>query len=71
MATLKERTETELRESLSRLPAEEAAVLALLQQRMERQMRKDPSHRPHRKKIDADAASRPRARSRSQSRTAG
>jgi DNA topoisomerase-1 len=36
VATLKERTETELRESLSRLPAEEAAVLALLQQRMER-----------------------------------
>jgi DNA topoisomerase I len=39
VATLKERTETELRESLSRLPAEEAAVLALLQQRMERQLR--------------------------------
>ena len=39
VATLKKRTETELRESLSRLPAEEAAVLALLQQRMERQLR--------------------------------
>jgi len=58
VATLKERTETELRESLSRLPAEEAAVLALLQQRMERQLRPDvkrgqrakegPAHR-HRK----------------------
>ena len=38
VATLKERTESELRESLAKLPAEEAAVLALLQQRMERQM---------------------------------
>ena len=37
IATLKERTENELKGSLSRLPAEEAAVLALLQQRMERQ----------------------------------
>jgi DNA topoisomerase-1 len=41
IATLKERTETELRGSLSRLPAEEAAVLALLQQRLKRQMRGD------------------------------
>jgi DNA topoisomerase I len=49
VATLKERAETELRESLSRLPAEEAAVLALLQQRMERQLRADASHRRHRK----------------------
>jgi DNA topoisomerase-1 len=38
VATLKERTEIELRQSLSRMPAEEAAVLALLQQRMERQL---------------------------------
>jgi hypothetical protein len=38
VATLKQRAETELKESLSRLPAEEAAVLALLRQRMERQM---------------------------------
>lgn len=37
--TLKQRTEQELRESLPQLPAEEAAVLALLQQRMERQLR--------------------------------
>jgi DNA topoisomerase-1 len=49
VATLKERTETELRESLSRLSAEEAAVLALLQQRMERQMRTDANHDRHRK----------------------
>jgi DNA topoisomerase-1 len=40
VATVKERTESELKKSLSRLPPEEAAVLALLQQRMERQMRK-------------------------------
>ena len=33
IATLKERTETELRGAISRLPAEEAAVLALLQRR--------------------------------------
>jgi DNA topoisomerase I len=49
VATLKERTETELRQSLSRLPAEEAAVLALLQQRMERQMRTDRGQGTHRK----------------------
>jgi DNA topoisomerase I len=36
--TLKKRTERELRESLTSLSAEEAAVLALLQQRMERQL---------------------------------
>lgn len=36
--TLRNRTEQELRESLPKLPAEEAAVLALLQQRMERQL---------------------------------
>jgi DNA topoisomerase-1 len=39
IATLKARAETELRETISRLPAEEAAVLALLQQSMEQQMR--------------------------------
>ncbi len=50
VATLKERTETELRESLSRLPAEEAAVLALLQQRMERQMRAGAKPGRHRRK---------------------
>jgi DNA topoisomerase-1 len=50
VATLKERTETELRESLSRLPAEEAAVLALLQQRMERQMRTGVNPGRHRRK---------------------
>jgi hypothetical protein len=38
IATLKARAETELRETISRLPAEEAAVLALLQQAMEQQM---------------------------------
>ena len=37
--TLKARTERELRESLKALCGEEAAVLALLQQRMERQIR--------------------------------
>jgi DNA topoisomerase-1 len=43
VATLKERAETELKNSLTRLPPEEAAVLALLQQRMERQVRADAS----------------------------
>ena len=38
VATLKERAETELRKTISRLPPEEAAVLALLQQAMEQQM---------------------------------
>jgi DNA topoisomerase I len=51
VATVKERTETELRQSLSRLPAEEAAVLALLQQRMERQMQGDGNHGQHRRKV--------------------
>src|SRR5436190_1595558 len=41
--TFKARTEHEVRESLPKLPAEEAAVLALLQQRMERQLK--PSNR--------------------------
>jgi hypothetical protein len=45
--TLKERAETELRTSLSQLPPEEAAVLALLQQRMEQQMRADANHGRH------------------------
>ena len=49
IATLKERTESELRESLSRLPAEEAAVLALLQQRMERETRQNAKHARHHK----------------------
>jgi hypothetical protein len=50
VATLKERTETELRESLPRLPAEEAAVLARLQQRMERQMRAEAQPARHLRK---------------------
>ena len=41
--TLKARTEHELRTSLPKLPAEEAAVLALLQQRIEQQL--NPSRR--------------------------
>jgi DNA topoisomerase-1 len=45
VATLKQRAEIELRRSLLRLPSEEAAVLALLQQRMERQMRGDANPR--------------------------
>jgi len=44
VATLKARTEKELRHSLSRLSPEEAAVLALLQQRMERQLQDRPKH---------------------------
>jgi DNA topoisomerase-1 len=39
VATFKERAETELRKKISRLSPEEAAVLALLQQAMEQQMR--------------------------------
>ena len=50
VATLKQRTEAELRESLPGLPAEEAAVLALVQQRMERQLRGLRNHRNGRKK---------------------
>ena len=38
VTTLKSRAEKELRRSLSTLSPEEAAVLALLQQRMERQL---------------------------------
>ncbi len=48
IAVLKDRTEAELRGSLAGLPAEEAAVLALLQQRMERQMHMSPKHAGHR-----------------------
>ena len=48
IAVLKDRTEAELRGSLAGLPAEEAAVLALLQQRMERQMHMGPKHAGHR-----------------------
>ncbi len=71
VATLKLRTETELRESLPRLPAEEAAVLALLQQRMERQMRAggDDGRRPRKRQVASGA--RARARGRSPSRNAG
>jgi DNA topoisomerase-1 len=47
IATLKDRAESELRGAISRLPAEEAMVLALLQQRMERQMRANPRKRRH------------------------
>jgi DNA topoisomerase I len=39
LETLQSRTEKELRTSLPKLPAEEAAVLALLQQRMQRQLK--------------------------------
>lgn len=46
---LKERTESELRQSLARLPAEEAAVLALLQQRMEREL-ESGKRRPKRRR---------------------
>jgi DNA topoisomerase-1 len=42
--TLKTKTERELRESLSALSSEEAAVLALLQQRMERQSKGAPGN---------------------------
>jgi hypothetical protein len=48
IATLKERAESELRRSVSRLPSEEAMVLALLQQRMERQIR--PARQPDSKR---------------------
>jgi DNA topoisomerase-1 len=41
--TLNQRTERELREHLKRLPPEEAAVLALLQQRMQRDLKKAKS----------------------------
>jgi DNA topoisomerase-1 len=40
--TLQARTERELRDSIGTLPAEEAAVLALLQQRMERELDRSP-----------------------------
>jgi len=43
LTTMKERTERELKGSLSRLPPEEAAVLALLQQRMDWQIETDKS----------------------------
>jgi hypothetical protein len=47
--TLKERTETELRESLARLPAEGAAVRALLQQRMGPKLREGANRGEDRK----------------------
>jgi DNA topoisomerase-1 len=43
--TLKARTEQRLRGSLNKLPAEEAAVLALLQQRLESEMNEKPRRR--------------------------
>jgi DNA topoisomerase I len=60
VATFKERAESELRESLSRLPAEEAAVLALLQQRIERQLQPRGKGGPTRK--GRPAARRPSRR---------
>ena len=48
--TLKSRTEQELRESINTLPPEEAAVLALLQQRMERQLGRKTKARSRRSK---------------------
>jgi DNA topoisomerase-1 len=47
VATLKARTETELRTSLSQWPAQEAAVRALLQQRMERPISADKNRGRH------------------------
>ncbi len=43
--TLQKQTEKELRGTLHRLSSEEAAVLALLQQRMEQQLRRSPKQR--------------------------
>ena len=43
--TLKKRAETELKGAMSRLPAQEAAVLALLQQRMKQAMKADANGR--------------------------
>jgi DNA topoisomerase-1 len=67
VATLKARAETELRTSLSRLPTEEATVLALLQRRMDRPMRaranpgrprtKSPRHRRPAARLAKRAAS--------------
>jgi DNA topoisomerase I len=45
LETLKNRAETELGSGISRLPAEEAAVLALLQQRMKQAINHDPGRR--------------------------
>lgn len=45
LETLKTRTERELRGALARLPAEEAAVLTLLQQRMKRQLAQSSNKR--------------------------
>jgi DNA topoisomerase-1 len=50
VATLEARAESELRESISRLPAAEAAVLALLQQRMEQQLEGAAKQRRNRRK---------------------
>jgi hypothetical protein len=45
LETLKNRAEAELRKGVSRLPAEEAAVLALLQQRMKHAIEDDAGRR--------------------------
>jgi DNA topoisomerase-1 len=50
VATLKERAEAELRMSLSRLPPEEAVVLALLEHRMQRQMHGLGEHKRDKKR---------------------
>jgi DNA topoisomerase I len=47
--TLKKRAETELKRGMSRLPAQEAAVLALLQQRMKQAMNRKANGRQHRR----------------------
>ena len=46
LETLKNRAETELRKGVSRLPAEEAAVLAFLQQRMKHAIKQGAGRRP-------------------------
>jgi DNA topoisomerase I len=48
LETLKNRAETELRRGVSRLPAEEAAVLALLQQRMKQAIKHEAGRRARR-----------------------
>jgi DNA topoisomerase IB len=48
LETLKSRAETKLRRGVSRLPAEEAAVLALLQQRMKQAIKREAGTRARR-----------------------
>jgi DNA topoisomerase I len=50
--TLKRKTERELRQSISRLSSEEAAVLALLQQRMERELEDGRAKRSRRRRAE-------------------